>query len=71
MACAVSDTLFARYGPDVENYLEVYLKTPGLSTEDMTRALLARGNARRRGGEKLLAKAQEGAVHTRFGVRLC
>ncbi|KAF8900469.1 hypothetical protein CPB84DRAFT_1815399 [Gymnopilus junonius] len=48
-----------QYGPDVENYLEVYLKTPGLSKEDMTKALLARGNARRRGGEKLLAKAQE------------
>ncbi|KAH9476900.1 hypothetical protein JR316_0010816 [Psilocybe cubensis] len=48
-----------QYGADVENYLEVYLKTPGLSKEDITRALLARGNARKRGGEGLIAKAQE------------
>ncbi|KAF8962211.1 hypothetical protein BDZ97DRAFT_1130863 [Flammula alnicola] len=48
-----------QYGPDVENYLEVYLRTPGLSREDLARALLARGNARKQGGERLLAKAQE------------
>jgi hypothetical protein len=49
-----------RYGQDVENYIEVYLRTPGLAKEDITKALLARGNARKRGGEKLLAKAREG-----------
>ncbi|KAF8182895.1 hypothetical protein BJ912DRAFT_977037 [Pholiota molesta] len=48
-----------QYGPDVENYFEVYLRTPGIAREDMARALLARGNARKRGGEKLIAKAQE------------
>ena len=49
-----------RYGTEVENYLEVYLKTPGLSKLDIARALLARGNARKMGGEKLLAKAEQG-----------
>jgi hypothetical protein len=49
-----------RYGQEVENYLEVYLKTPGLAREDITKALLARGNARKEGGEKLLDKAREG-----------
>ena len=52
--------LCVRYGQDVENYLEVYLRTPGLAKEDITKALLARGNARKRGGEKLLTKAREG-----------
>jgi hypothetical protein len=48
------------YGPDVENYLEVYLRTPDLPKMDIARALLARGNARKSGGEALLAKAQQG-----------
>ncbi|KAJ3484851.1 hypothetical protein NLJ89_g11949 [Agrocybe chaxingu] len=48
-----------QYGPEVENYFEVYLKTPGLPKEDISRALLARGNARKQGGERLLAKADE------------
>ena len=51
-----------RYGAEVENYLEVYLKTPGLSNSDVTRALLARGRARKQGGETLIAKADHGAV---------
>lgn len=51
---------FRRYGAQVENYLEVYLKTPGLSKSEITKALLARGTARKRGGEKLLAKAEQG-----------
>ncbi|KAG6917132.1 hypothetical protein DXG01_003722 [Tephrocybe rancida] len=49
-----------RYGPEVENYLEVYLKTPNLPKENIARALLARGNARKAGGDSLLAKAQQG-----------
>ena len=49
-----------RYGAEVENYLEVYLRTPGLSKADVTRALLARGSARKQGGESLLAKADHG-----------
>ncbi|KAF9529918.1 hypothetical protein CPB83DRAFT_851811 [Crepidotus variabilis] len=48
-----------QYGDEVENYFEVYLKTPGLPREDVARALLARGNARQHIGEKLLAKAQQ------------
>ena len=56
---------YCRYGPDVENYLEVYLRTPDLPRTDVAKALLARGNARKRSGDRLLAKAQEGA----FGLR--
>lgn len=49
-----------RYGSEVENYLEVYLRTPNLPNEDVAKALLARGNARKATGEKLLIKAQQG-----------
>ncbi|RPD77281.1 hypothetical protein L226DRAFT_533277 [Lentinus tigrinus ALCF2SS1-7] len=48
-----------RYGEEVENYLDVYLRTPGLEKKDIARALLARGNARKTAGERLLAKAQQ------------
>ena len=48
-----------RYGDEVENYLDVYLRTPGLERKDVARALLARGNARKMAGEKLLARAQQ------------
>ncbi|RDB17685.1 hypothetical protein Hypma_001198 [Hypsizygus marmoreus] len=48
-----------KYGAEVENYLEVYLRTPNLPKEDIARALLARGNARKSGGERLLAQAQQ------------
>ncbi|PFH50376.1 hypothetical protein AMATHDRAFT_61202 [Amanita thiersii Skay4041] len=53
------------YGPEVENYLDIYLKSPNLPRSDVVKALLARGNARRRCGERLLAKAQQDfqAVH--------
>lgn len=40
--------------------MEVYLRTPGLPKEDIAKALLARGNARKVSGERLLAKAQQG-----------
>jgi hypothetical protein len=50
-----------RYGSDVENYLDVYLRTPGLSKENVARALLARGNARKTASEKLSLLAQQGA----------
>lgn len=53
-----------RYNPDVDNYVEVFLRTPGVSRRDMTKALLARGIARKQAGERLLAKAQEGAAST-------
>ncbi|KAI0077022.1 hypothetical protein K474DRAFT_1662280 [Panus rudis PR-1116 ss-1] len=48
-----------QFGEQVENYLEVYLRTPGLEKNDISRALLARGNARKTAGERLLAKAQQ------------
>ncbi|KAJ7595103.1 hypothetical protein C8J56DRAFT_928399 [Mycena floridula] len=48
-----------QYGAQVENYFDVYLRTPNLSKADMARALLARANARKAGGENLLAKAQQ------------
>ena len=51
----------SRYSEKVENYFDVYLRTPGLPPDDIARALLARGNARRIAGERLLARAQQGA----------
>ncbi|KZT39544.1 hypothetical protein SISSUDRAFT_1020026 [Sistotremastrum suecicum HHB10207 ss-3] len=48
-----------QYGEDVENYLEIFLKTPGLAKDQMVGALLARGRARRSAGKALLAKAQQ------------
>jgi hypothetical protein len=51
---------FFRYGSEVEHFLEVYLRTPHLHKHDLTRALLARANARKAAGENLLAKAQQG-----------
>jgi hypothetical protein len=39
------------YGPQVENYLDVYLRTPNLPKDDVAKALLARGAARRAAGE--------------------
>ena len=49
-----------RYSEEVERYFEVYLKTPGLTSDERAKALLARGNAVRRAGERLLARAQQG-----------
>lgn len=49
-----------QYGDQVESYLEVYLKTPGLRKENVSKALLARGKARKSAGEKLVAKAHQG-----------
>ncbi|KAJ7049074.1 hypothetical protein C8F01DRAFT_1379121 [Mycena amicta] len=48
-----------QYGPEVENYIEVYLRTPYLPRKDVVRALLARGSARKAGGESLIAKAEQ------------
>ncbi|GJE89030.1 hypothetical protein PsYK624_051200 [Phanerochaete sordida] len=48
-----------KFNEDVERYLEVYLRTPGLSNEDKAKALLARGNAQRILGERMLARAQQ------------
>lgn len=54
--------LMCRYGEKTERYLEVFLKTPGVSTVDARRAQLARADARRRAAERLLARAQEGSL---------
>ncbi|KAJ7457063.1 hypothetical protein FB451DRAFT_1275829 [Mycena latifolia] len=48
-----------QYGADVESYMEVYLRTPDLPRNDVVKALLARGNARKAGGENLMAKAEQ------------
>ncbi|KAJ6578735.1 hypothetical protein DFH09DRAFT_346889 [Mycena vulgaris] len=48
-----------QYGAEVENYMEVYLRTPDLARNDVVRALLARGNARKSSGENLIAKAEQ------------
>jgi hypothetical protein len=42
--------------------MEVYLKTPNLPRNDIVKALLARGKARKSGGESLIAKAEQGAL---------
>ncbi|EGN94620.1 hypothetical protein SERLA73DRAFT_114070 [Serpula lacrymans var. lacrymans S7.3] len=47
------------YGPKVENYLDVYLRTPRLPHHDAARALIARGNARRAAGQCLLGKSHQ------------
>ncbi|KZV99980.1 hypothetical protein EXIGLDRAFT_639849, partial [Exidia glandulosa HHB12029] len=48
-----------QYGDDVENYFDVLLRMPGLPQDQLTRALLARGSARRAAGEQLLARAED------------
>ena len=64
-----------RYGDKVEQYLDVYLRTPGLASEGISRAQLARGTARRLAAERLLAKAQQGLMvicfrHYRRSIQL-
>ncbi len=65
-----TDCSTCRYGSEVENYLEVYLRTPNLPNEDVAKALVARGNARKATGEKLLIKAQQGVQRCMFAVSL-
>ncbi|KIJ41064.1 hypothetical protein M422DRAFT_172759 [Sphaerobolus stellatus SS14] len=48
-----------RYGEEVERYLEVFLATPGISQEQVTSALIARGNARRIAADRLLTRAHQ------------
>ncbi|KAI0261950.1 hypothetical protein BC834DRAFT_893413 [Gloeopeniophorella convolvens] len=45
------------YGSVVEGYLDVYLKTPDLPKDDVARAFIARGKARKGAGQKLLLMA--------------
>lgn len=49
-----------RYGNAVEDYLDVYLRTPNLPKDDIARALVARGRARKGAGQKLLLMASRG-----------
>ncbi|KAH9953480.1 hypothetical protein BC827DRAFT_1146062 [Russula dissimulans] len=46
-----------QYGSVVEDYLDVYLRTPGLPKDDLAKALIARGRARRGAAQKLLMMA--------------
>ncbi|KAH9993095.1 hypothetical protein BJV77DRAFT_1000192 [Russula vinacea] len=46
-----------QYGGVVEDYLDVYLRTPDLPKDDVARALVARGRARKGAGQKLLLMA--------------
>jgi hypothetical protein len=52
--------VYCRYGDDVERYLDVYLKTPNLPRTKVAKALLARANARKACGDRLLAQAHQG-----------
>ncbi|KAJ7824192.1 hypothetical protein B0H14DRAFT_3874942 [Mycena olivaceomarginata] len=45
-----------QYGPDVENYLEVYMRTPDLPRNHVVKALLARGNAGKWAGRAYLPR---------------
>jgi hypothetical protein len=44
----------------VEDYLDVYLRTPDLPKDDIARALVARGRARKGAGQRLLLMASRG-----------
>lgn len=58
----------------MENFLDVYLRTPDLPKHDQAKALLARGKARKAAGEMLLAKAQQGMLQLKMAfasVHLC
>ena len=50
-----------QYGDEVESYFEILLRMSDLPKEHMTKALIARGTARRQAGERLVAQAEEGA----------
>ncbi|KAI0246589.1 hypothetical protein BJV78DRAFT_1297892 [Lactifluus subvellereus] len=52
-----------QYGSVVEAYLDVYLRTPDLPKDDIARALVARGRARKGAGQRLLLMASHD-LHT-------
>jgi len=54
--------IVCRYGEDVEHYLEVFLATPGISQEQISKALIARGSARRIAADRLLTRAHQGGL---------
>ncbi|KAI0041668.1 hypothetical protein FA95DRAFT_1565151 [Auriscalpium vulgare] len=47
-----------QYGHEVESYLDVYLRTPGLPKADIARALLVRGKARKEASHRLRLQAE-------------
>ncbi|KAI0031797.1 hypothetical protein K488DRAFT_51316 [Vararia minispora EC-137] len=47
-----------RYGHEVEEYLDVYFRTPDLPADDVAKALLARGKARKDAAQLLLMRAE-------------
>ncbi|KAI0282237.1 hypothetical protein BC826DRAFT_1065780 [Russula brevipes] len=51
-----------QYGSVVEDYLDIYLRTPGLPKDDIARALVARGRARKDAGQRLLLMASRGQL---------
>ena len=53
----------SRYGDEVERYLDVFLRTPGLPQDAVARALVARGKARKEAGQRLLVKSEQGKIH--------
>jgi hypothetical protein len=50
-----------RYGHIVDEYLDVYLRTPDLPKDDTARALVARGRARKSAGQQLFLMASRGS----------
>lgn len=63
VTCLKLSLVSCRYGNVVEDYLDVYLRTPDLPKDDITRALVARGRARKGAGQKLLLMASRGQCH--------
>jgi len=52
-----------RYGGVAEDYTDVYLRTPYLPKDDIAKALVARGRARRGASQRLLLLASRGLSH--------
>ncbi|KAI0309909.1 hypothetical protein OF83DRAFT_1253057 [Amylostereum chailletii] len=48
-----------RYDHQVEEYLDTYLRTPGLPQDDVAKALVARGKARKDAAQMLLMRAEQ------------
>jgi hypothetical protein len=57
----LAGSAYWRYSHVVEEYLDIYLRTPDLSKDDIARALLARGLARNRAGHQLFLMASRGS----------
>ena len=60
--CADGLTVRRSYGHEVEAYLDVYMRTPDLPEDDVAKALLARGKARKDAAQLLLMRAELGKM---------